>query len=191
MGKFRESQTALNLHISFAAEAQARTRYNFFADRARDEGFIQVGKLFDQVADQEREHALRFFKFFNGGELPVNWTFPTGVIEDTRSNLLSSADLEAHVGDEMYARFADIAREEGFARAEDTFLAIRVSEQHHEKTFRHLAEEIRSGKLLNRGEAVQWRCLSCGYIHSGDSAPDKCPACVKPQGYFELLCPPC
>ncbi|MEX1300703.1 MAG: rubrerythrin family protein, partial [Desulfotignum sp.] len=90
MGKFRESQTAINLHTSFAAEAQARTRYNFFADKARDEGYVQIGKLFDETAQQEFEHALRFFKFFNGGELTINWHFPTGVIEDTRANLLSS-----------------------------------------------------------------------------------------------------
>ncbi|MCG8564586.1 MAG: rubrerythrin family protein [Desulfobacterales bacterium] len=187
MGKFRESRTALNLHTAFAAEAQARSRYNFFADKAREDGFIQIGKLFDEVADQEQEHALRFFKFFNGGELPVNWVFPTGVIADTQANLLASADLEAHVGGEMYARFAEIALEEGFGRAADTFSAIMVSEKHHESLFRYLAAEIAADRVFHRDEDVRWRCLGCGYIHQGHDAPDKCPACVKPRGYFEQL----
>ncbi len=179
----------MNLHTAFAAEAQARTRYNFFADKARSEGYVAVGRFFDEVAEQEKEHALRFFKFFNGGELPVNYPFPTGVIEGTQSNLISSADLEAHVGGQMYAAFARVAREEGYARAEDTFGSIMVSEQHHEKMFRHLAEEIRTGRMFLREEVYSWRCLGCGYIHRGTRPPDKCPACVKPRGYFEALAP--
>lgn len=188
MGKFRESQTAVNLHTSFAAEAQARTRYNFFANRAREEGYIQIGKLFDETAVQEFEHALRFFKFFNGGELTINWHFPTGVIETTRANLLSSADLEAYVGNDMYAGFAETARQEGFARAADTFDAIIVAENHHEKLFRHLAENIASQRVFQDEMQIQWRCLGCGYIHAGKTPPDKCPACVRPAGWFERLC---
>ncbi|MCG8531084.1 MAG: rubrerythrin family protein [Desulfovibrionales bacterium] len=187
MGEFRKTKTALNLHTSFAAEAQARTRYNFFANRARDEGYVQIGKLFDEIADQEMEHALRFFKFFNGGELPVNWLFPSGVIEDTRSNLLSSADLEAHVGGEMYTRFAEIALEEGLTRAADTFSSIMVSEKHHEALFRDLASKMEAGRLYHREEEVRWRCLGCGYIHQGRTAPDRCPACVRPRDYFEHI----
>ncbi len=188
MGKFRESKTAVNLHTSFAAEAQARTRYNFFANKARDEGYIQIGKLFDETADQEYEHALRFFKFFNGGELTINWPFPTGVIEDTHANLLSSADLEAYVGNDMYLGFAKTARQEGFIRAADTFDAIIVAENHHEKLFRHLAENIASKKVLQDDMPIRWRCLGCGYIHEGKTVPDKCPACVRPAGWFERLC---
>ncbi len=188
MGKFRESRTAVNLHTSFAAEAQARTRYNFFANKARDDGYVQIGKLFDETAAQEFEHALRFFKFFNGGELTINWHFPAGVIQDTRSNLLSSAELENYVGNDMYAKFAEIAREEGFARAADTFDAIIVAENHHEKLFRHLAENIISNRIFQDKAPIQWRCLSCGYIHTGEKAPDKCPACVRPTGWFERLC---
>lgn len=188
MGKFRESRTALNLHASFAAEAQARTRYDFFAAKAREDGFIQISKLFKETADQECEHALRFFKFFNGGELPINWTYPTGVIQTTRENLLSSAELEHYVGHEMYVQFAKEAEQEGFARAADTFNAIIVSENHHEHLFRHLAENIATERIFQRKEEKKWRCLSCGYIHTGPGAPDKCPGCVKPKGYFELLC---
>ncbi len=188
MGKFRESQTALNLHASFAAEAQARTRYDFFAHKAREEGYIQIAKIFKETADQEFEHALRFFKFFNGGELPINLVFPTGVIQTTHDNLISSAQLEQYVGNDLYARFAREAKDEGFARAEDTFNAIIVSENHHEKLFLHLAENIARDRSFARQEEKTWRCLSCGYIHHSKTAPDKCPACVKPTGYFELLC---
>lgn len=186
MGKFKESDTAKNLLISFSAEAQARTRYNFFARRAEDDGLIQIARLFDETADQEYEHALRFFKFFNGGELEITWPFPTGVIEDTRSNLISSAELELYVHDVMYKGFAKIADEEGFARAADTFDAISVAEQHHEELFRELAANIDNDRVFIRKEEQQWKCLGCGYIHHGLEAPDKCPACVRPQGFFEL-----
>jgi rubrerythrin len=187
MVKFRESRTAINLHTSFAAETQARTRYNFFANKARDEGFIQIAKIFDETAGQEFEHALRFFKFFNGGDLEIKWAFPTGVIKDTRANLLSAAALEKYVSDDMYAKFAEIAREEGFARAEDTFLKIIVAEKHHESLYLELAENIARDRVFQKDEERVWRCLSCGYIHTGKAAPEKCPACVKPTGYFELL----
>ena len=187
MGTFRDSRTAKNLLISFSAEAQARTRYNFFARRAEDDGFIQIAKLFDETAEQEYEHALRFFKFFNGGELETTWPFPAGVIEDTHANLLSSAALERYVHDVMYKGFAREAQEEGFKRAADTLDAISVAERHHEQLFRELAENISSGRVFNREEPQVWKCLGCGYLHNGTAPPDKCPACVRPRGYFELL----
>ena len=188
MVKFRESQTATNLHNSFAAETQARTRYNFFANKARDEGFIQIAKIFDETADQEFEHALRFFKFFNGGELEIKWVFPTGVIKDTRTNLISAAALEKYVSEDMYAKFAKIAEGEGFERAADTFNNIIVAEKHHEKLYLELAENISKERVFQKDKERVWRCLSCGYIHTGKEAPKKCPACVKPTGYFEVLC---
>ena len=188
MVKFRESRTAKNLHTSFAAETQARTRYDFFAKKARDEGYIQIAKIFKETAAQEFEHALRFFKFFNGGALEIKWTFPTGVIKDTRSNLLSAADLEKYVSEDMYAKFAVVAQEEGFDRAADTFNNIIVAEKHHEKLYLQLAENIATDRVFEKDEERVWRCLSCGYIHTGKAAPTKCPACVKTTGYFELLC---
>ena len=188
MIKFRESRTAINLHTSFAAETQARTRYNFFANKARDDGYIQIAKIFDETADQEFEHALRFFKFFNGGELEIKWTFPTGVIKDTHANLLSAAALEKYVSEDMYDKFAKIAKKEGFERAEDTFYNIIVAEKHHEKLYLELAQNIATNRVFQKDEEMLWRCLSCGYIHTGKAAPEKCPACVKPIGFFELLC---
>lgn len=187
MVSFRDSRTARNLQISFSAEAQARSRYNFFARRAEDDGYIQIARLFDETADQEHEHGLRFFKFFNGGELETTWSFPTGVIEDTRSNLLSSAELELYVHGTMYKGFAEIAREEGFKRAADTFDAISVAERHHEELFRALAANIDSGRVFVRDDECVWKCIGCGYLHTGKEAPDKCPACVRKQSYFELL----
>ena len=152
MGNFRESKTAKNLLISFSAEAQARTRYNFFARRAEDDGYIQIARLFDETAEQEYEHALRFFKFFNGGELEISWNFPAGVIEDTHTNLLSSAELELYVYDFMYKEFARVALEEGFKRAADTFDAISVAEKHHEQLFLELAGNISKGLVFARPE---------------------------------------
>jgi len=187
MVKFRESRTAINLHTAFAAETQARTRYDFFANKARDDGYIQIAKIFNETADQEFEHALRFFKFFNGGELEIKWVFPTGVIKDTRANLLSAAALEKYVSEDMYEKFAKIAKQEGFERAEDTFNNIIVAEKHHEKLYLELAENIAKDNVFKKDEEKVWRCLSCGYLHTGKAAPEKCPACVKPTGYFELL----
>lgn len=187
MGKFKESRTAENLLISFSAESQARTRYNFFARRAEDDGYIQIADLFDETAAQEYEHALRFFKFFNGGELETTWSFPAGVIENTHANLLSSADLERYVHEVMYKGFAEIARTEGFGRAADTFDAISVAERHHEQLFRELAANIEQQLVFAREEETIWKCLGCGYIHHGAEAPEKCPACVRPQAYFALF----
>ncbi len=184
---FRESQTARNLLLSYSAETQARTRYNFFSTQAREEGYIQIANIFDQTAEQECEHALRFFKFFNGGDLEITGTFPAGVIIDTCTNLIASAELELYVHDQLYSVFAATAEQEGFQRAADTFHAINVSEKHHEIMFRELADNLSSGRAFKREDIVTWKCLGCGYIHEGYTPPDKCPACVKPPGYFEIL----
>ena len=187
MGKFRESQTAKNLLTSFAGESQARNRYTYFARRARDEGYIQIADIFDETANHECEHALRFFKFFNGGELEITWKFPTGVVESTYKNLIHAADGEQYEHTIMYPGFAEVARNEGFHRAADTWDAISVSERQHEKRYRELAYNLSAERAFLRNENKIWRCLNCGYLHQAREAPDKCPACVKPQGYFELL----
>ena len=188
MGKFRESQTAQNLLISFAGESQARNRYTYFARVAAEEGFIQIADIFEETANQECEHALRFFKFFNGGEMEITWSFPSGVIKKTYENLLSAAEGELFEHSSMYPGFAKIAMEEGFARAAETWDAISVSEKQHEKRFRELAANILAEKVFVRENQVVWRCRNCGYLHTGHEAPEKCPACVRPRAYFELLC---
>lgn len=186
MTGFRDSQTAHNLLLSYSAEAQARTRYNIFSTVAQEEGLIQMARIFNETAEQEYEHAQRFFKFFNGGEITITGTFPAGVIKDTTSNLLASAALEQYVHDKMYAVFAGVAEQEGFKRAADTWHAINVAEKHHEQMFLELADNLSTGKAFKRSETLTWRCLNCGYLHEGSSPPDKCPACVKPPGYFEI-----
>jgi rubrerythrin len=186
MASFRESKTAHNLLLSYSAEAQARTRYNFFATQALEENYKQISKIFDETAEQEYEHALRFFKFFNGGDLEICGLFPAGVIKNTQANLLASAELELYVHDNMYKVFAQVAEEEGFQRAADTFNAINIAENHHEMMFRELAENLAADRAFSRTNPMTWRCLGCGYLHEGTGPPDNCPACVKPRTYFEI-----
>jgi rubrerythrin len=187
MGKFRESQTAKNLLLSFAGESQARNRYTYFARQAFEEGYVQIAEIFEETADQECEHALRFFKFFNGGELEITGSFPAGVIKTTHENLLAAADGEKFEHSQLYPGFAKIARDEGFDRAADTWDAISVSEKQHEKRYRELAGNIAADRVFKRDAEMTWRCRNCGYLHVGKEAPDKCPACVQPMDYFELL----
>ena len=187
MGKFRESQTAKNLLTSFAGESQARNRYTYFARHAYEEGFGQIADIFEETADQECEHALRFFKFFNGGELEITGSFPAGVIKGTYENLVAAADGERFEHTNMYPGFAGVARDEGFERAADTWEAISVSEKQHEKRYRELAANLKADRVFSRDRDMVWRCRNCGYLHTGKEAPEKCPACVQPQGSFELL----
>jgi rubrerythrin len=187
MIKFRESRTARNLMLSFAGESQARNRYTYFSRRAADDGYIQISDIFEETANQECEHALRFFKFFNGGELEITGSFPSGVIQSTYENLIAAADGEKFEHSELYPSFAKIARDEGFERAADTWDAISISEKQHEKRYRELAANILADRVFKRDEQRVWRCLNCGYVHTGNEAPDKCPACVHPKEFFELL----
>ena len=187
MGKFRESQTAKNLLTSFAGESQARNRYTYFARRAAEEGFDQIADIFEETAYQECEHALRFFKFFNGGEMEITWSFPAGVILDTYENLIASADGEHFEHTNMYPGFAGVAHDEGFVRAAETWEAISVSEKQHEKRFRELSANLKADRVFSRDQDMVWRCRNCGYLHTGQEAPEKCPACVRPRGSFELL----
>ena len=187
MVKFRESQTAKNLLTSFAGESQARNRYTYFARRAGEEGYAQIADIFEETANQECEHALRFFKFFNGGELEITCSFPAGVIRGTYDNLVAAADGERFEHTEMYPGFAGVARDEGFSRAADTWEAIGVSEKQHEKRYRDLAANLKADRVFRRDQEMVWRCRNCGYLHTGSEAPEKCPACVKPRGVFELL----
>jgi rubrerythrin len=185
--KFRESQTAKNLLTSFAGESQARNRYTYFARRASEEGYAQIADIFEETANQECEHALRFFKFFNGGEMEITWSFPAGTIRGTYENLVAAADGERFEHTDMYPGFADIARDEGFVRAAETWEAISVSEKQHEKRYRELAANLKADRVFRRDREMVWRCRNCGYLHTGNQAPEKCPACVKPRGVFELL----
>jgi rubrerythrin len=185
--KLNESRTGRNLLTAFAGESQARNRYTYFAGQARKEGYEQISFIFEETANQEKEHAKRFFKFLEGGEMEVRSTFPAGVIGNTRENLLAAAAGENHEHSELYPGFAKVAREEGFPEIAGVFEAISVAEKQHEKRYLALAANVGSGKVFKRDREVVWRCRNCGYLHTGQESPETCPACAHPQAHFELL----
>jgi len=181
------SQTEKNLLLSFAGESQARNRYTYFAGQARKDGLVQIADIFEETANQEKEHAKRFFKFLEGGEVEVVGAFPAGVIGSTLENLNAAAAGEHYEHTEMYPGFAKTAREEGFDAMAMVWDAICVAEKQHEKRYRDLATNIQTGAVFKREKPVVWRCRNCGYLHEGLVAPEMCPACAHPQAHFELL----
>lgn len=181
------SQTEKNILIAFAGESQARNRYTFFASKAKKEGYEQVSFIFEETANQEKEHAKRLFKFLKGGEVEITASFPAGVIGSTLENLKEAADGENHEHTTMYPEFSKVAREEGFSDIAKVFRSIAVAEKQHEKQYRDLAANIEAGRVFKRDTIVTWRCRNCGYLHKGKEAPDECPACTHPQAHFELL----
>ena len=187
MSTLKGSQTERNLLGSFAGESQARNRYTYFAGKARKEGYVQIADIFEETANQEKEHAKRFFKFLEGGEAEVVAAFPAGAIGGTLENLHAAAEGEHCEHAEIYPGFANIARQEGFDAAAMVWEAIAVAEKQHEKRYRALAANIQSGQVFKRSQAVVWRCLNCGYVHEGVAAPEMCPACAHPQAHFEML----
>ncbi len=183
----RNTRTEKNILTAFAGESQARNRYTYFAAKAKKEGFVQIAHVFEETADQEREHAKRLFKLLEGGEVEVTASFPAGVIASTVDNLKEAAGGENHEHTEMYPDFARIAREEGFSEVADIFLAIAVAEKQHEKRFLGLMTNIENNQVFRREQAESWRCRNCGYVHEGPEAPEKCVACAHAQAHFELL----
>ena len=181
------TQTEKNLLIAFAGESQARNRYTFFASAAKKEGLIQIADIFEETANQEKEHAKRFFKFLEGGDVEISAAFPAGTIGTTLENLRAAAAGEKHEWTEMYPAFAKVAREEGFNQIAATFEAISVAEKQHGKRYQELADNLEAGKVFKRNGKVVWRCRNCGYLHEAEEAPKMCPACLHPQAYFELL----
>lgn len=181
------SKTEQNIMAAFAGESQARNRYTYFAAKAKKEGYVQISHIFEETADQEKEHAKRLFKFLEGGEVEITGSFPAGVIGSTYDNLIASAAGENHEHTSMYPEFAIIAREEGFDSIAGVFEAIGVAEKQHEKRYLDIAENIKAGRVFKRDNVVIWRCRNCGYLHEGVEAPENCPACDHPQAHFELL----
>lgn len=188
MGKsLKGTQTEKNLLVAFAGESQARNRYTYFASAAKKEGLVQISQIFTETANHEKEHAKRFFKFLEGGELEITETFPAGVIGTTLDNLKAAAAGEEHEWTTMYPGFAKIAREEGFPAVAIAFETISIAEKQHGKRYADLAKNLEAGKVFKRNGKVVWRCINCGYLHEGEDAPKACPACLHPQEYFELL----
>jgi len=187
MKDLKGTQTEKNLLGAFAGESQARNRYNYFASAAKKEGFVQIASIFEETANQEKEHAKRFFKFLQGGELEIQAAFPAGVIGSTAENLKAAAGGEHHEWTELYPSCAATAREEGFTEIAAVFDAVSVAEKQHEKRYNDLRANIEDGKVFKRDQKTTWRCINCGYLFEGTEAPAKCPACAHPQSYFELL----
>lgn len=181
------TQTEKNLLAAFAGESQARNRYTFFASAAKKEGLIQIAAIFEETAAQEKEHAKRFFSFLDGQNLEITASFPAGKIGTTLENLKSAAAGENYEWTSMYPEFARIAREEGFKDVATAFERISIAEKQHEKRYHELASNLEAGRVFKRNGTITWRCLNCGYLHEGEDAPKTCPACLHPQGYFELL----
>ncbi len=187
MASIKGTETEKNIMAAFAGESQARNRYTYFASKAKKEGYVQIAAIFQETADQEKEHAKRLFKLLEGGEVEITGSFPAGTIGTTEENLLASAGGEHYEHTEMYPAFAEVARKEGFADIAAIFEAIAVAEKQHEARYRALAENIKQGKVFKRDQPVKWRCRNCGYIHEGTEVPEKCPACDHPRAHFELL----
>jgi rubrerythrin len=180
------SKTEQNLLKSFAGESQARNRYDFFAKVAKQEGYEQISNIFLETALQEKEHAKRFFKFLEGRMVEITATFPAGKIGTTVENLIASAEGENEEWTELYPEFAKIAKEEGFNEIAAAWTMIARVEAEHEKRYRKLLANIEDGTVFKKDGKVYWKCLNCGYVHEGDSAPLKCPACLHPQSYFQV-----
>jgi rubrerythrin len=185
--ELKGSQTERNLMLAFAGESQARNHYTFFASQARNDGYIQIASIFEETANQEKEHAKRFFKYLQGGEVQIQCSYPAGIVGTTVENLLAAADGEHHEWSELYPGFASVARAEGFNAIGIMFEKISVAEKQHERRYRGLLENIQNNRVFKRSQPVKWRCMNCGYVHEGLEALAACPACAHPQAYFEVL----
>ena len=183
--KLKGSQTEKNLLTAFAGESQARNRYTYFASQAKKEGFVQMSAIFDETANQEKEHAKREFKFLQGGEVEIAAAFPAGVIGNTIDNLKAAAAGENYETTEMYPEFAKIADNEGFTEIAEMFRSIAVAEARHRDRYLALAENIKQGKVFKKDAPIRWVCRNCGYVHEGTEAPKACPACAHLQTHFE------
>jgi len=187
MPDIKGSRTEKNLTTAFAGESQARNRYTYFSDKAREEGLVQIADIFEETANQEREHAKRYFSFLTGGTAQVDFEFPAGIVGTTAENLKAAAAGEHFEWTEMYKGYAERAREEGFGAVAKAFDNIRVAEKQHEKRYLGLLANVEAGTVFKKDKPVVWRCRNCGYLHEGAEAPAACPACAKPQAYYEIL----
>ena len=181
------TKTEKNVLTAFVGESQARNRYTYFASAARKEGFEQIGAIFEETANQEKEHAKRFFKLLEGGDVQITGVFPAGVIGKTADNLKAAAAGENHEWGSMYPDFAAAAEQEGLKDVARLFKAIAVAEKQHARRYEALLANVENGTVFKKSEKKKWRCLNCGYVHEGNEAPKLCPACDHPQAYYELL----
>ncbi|OGP89263.1 MAG: rubrerythrin [Deltaproteobacteria bacterium RBG_19FT_COMBO_43_11] len=181
------TKTEKNLLAAFAGEAQARNRYTYFASAAKKKGFEQISRIFLETAENEKEHAKVFFKYLEGGEVEITAGYPAGVIGTTRQNLEAAAAGEKMEWSTLYANFAKIAHEEGFAEVARSFEQIAKVEMFHENRYRKLAKNIDNEQVFKKKAITKWHCINCGYVHEATEAPKECPACKHPQSYYEVL----
>jgi rubrerythrin len=179
------TKTEQNLLKAFAGESQARSRYTFFASVAKKEGYEQISAIFLETAEQEKEHAKRFFKFLEGGMVEITASYPAGIIGTTIENLTAAAEGENEEWEILYPEFEEIAREEGFPQIATAFKMIGKVEVQHEIRYRKLLANIVEDSVFKKEEETEWQCRNCGYVHKGKNAPETCPACLHPQAYFE------
>lgn len=185
MKSLKGTQTEKNLLISFAGESQARNRYTLFASAAKKAGFEQIAAIFLETAEQEKEHAKKFFSYLEGGDVEITATYPSGKVGTSAENLLASANGENEEWTEAYPHFADIAEAEGFANIAATWRKIAAVEAQHEKRYRKLLARVEKDQVFAREEETTWQCRNCGHVHTGKEAPKACPTCAHPQAYFE------
>lgn len=181
------TKTEQNLLKSFAGESQARNRYTYFSAAAKKEGFVQISQIFEETANQESVHAKQFFKKLEGGDLEITASFPAGIIGTTAQNLLAAANGEHEEHTKLYPEFAAMAKEEGFPAIAVLWNAISVAEKQHEKRYRDLLSNLEKNSIFKKEDEVVWRCINCGYLHTGKEAPEVCVACSHPKSYFEVL----
>ncbi|MCK9595348.1 MAG: rubrerythrin family protein [Candidatus Omnitrophica bacterium] len=188
MGKsVKGTKTEKNLLASFAGESQARNRYTYFASAARKEGMEQIANIFMETAENEKEHAKVFFKYLEGGDVQITASYPAGMIKDTKSNLQEAAAGENMEWTTLYADFAKVAKDEGFADIAASFEQISKVERFHESRYRKLINNIANNEVFKKKASVKWHCANCGYVFEGPEAPKECPACKHPQAYYEVL----
>lgn len=185
MSSIKGTRTEKNLLAAFAGESQARMRYTYFASVAKKEGYEQISAVFTETAEQEKEHAKRFFKFLEGGMVEITASYPAGVIGATAENLRAAAEGELEEHSILYPEFAKVAAEEGFPKIAAAFLAIATVEVEHEKRYRTLLARVEENKVFERNQEIEWQCRNCGYVTKGKKAPELCPACQHPKSYFE------
>jgi len=191
MGNYLElikgSETEKNLLKAFAGESQARNRYTYFASVAKKEGYEQIAAIFEETADNEKEHAKIFFKYLEGSMVEITATYPAGRIGTTKENLLAAANGEKEEHTKLYPEFEKVARKEGFSEIADSFKEIAEVEEKHEKRYRKLLSNVEKGQVFKKDKPVKWKCRNCGYVHEGKDAPETCPACKHPQSYYEVM----
>lgn len=187
MKSVKGTQTEKNLLTAFAGESQARNKYTYFASAAKKEGYEQISGIFLETADNEKEHAKKFFKFLEGGDVEIQAGYPAGIIRNTATNLEESADGEKSEWTTIYKNFEGTARKEGFDEIATIFREIAEVEEQHERRYRKLLKNVKEGKVFKKDTVVKWKCRNCGYVYEGKEAPKECPACAHPQSYYELF----